>query len=995
MNKTKKQFTRIIRLLVVVAVSWQTLFALPIKGKIYTHLTHPNDSTPTREEIVKDSILSAEAEKRRDSLIMLHSDLIDQQVIPADTSVRTGVLKNGLTYYVRRCTDPEKKANFSLLVKGGSSIEKENERGLAHFVEHMLFKGTKHFPGHEVIGFMQRNGIPFGHDSNAFTGYTTVRYLLNSIPTGDELQMDSCLLLMRDWACEATISDQDVESERNVIVEEYRSRNIISISQQFTNDLLNNSFYTKRSPIGDLEIVKNCPPKLIRNFYKHWYQPQNQAVVVTGDFDADEMVEKIRKTFGKMKRGKHLVPAVPAIPSFDTPQARVYQDPRLPFHAASIIIRLPQAENALKNQVGDLRSELIYDKIRLLMEEQLKTLKNKDILAATSYKLNPADIHEAKFLVFELNSAPDKWVSTLEALLKKVESIRRQGFTEYKSNPHDQLSPTYDEDFKAIQFPDTLYSKSVTKKSNDWTERLGNSFFNGSAINDYSSEQAAASHIHNTITKEQLDETFRKIADGRNMLVSIMFPKEAALPTEDEVLEIIHRVKNMKDEELAGVVEEKGKKLEKLHVKDLDINPTPGTLLKTNVRNDSITELFLSNGVKVVLWKKKTKDNSINMMFDRPMGYSALQDNEIFYQSMLSPCRRHFEYIGGSNWGQTNPYDDILDLPLSIKATDKAERWNNIEQQLKMIYATLTTTEVDTVEVAERISNIQATALVANNPIMQAQLKVQILPAASNKRLMAPTTEEAGSYTVERFKALIKDYYSNFNGSVLLVQGEADADTLQPLLLKYIGSLPSKPEPVKRKAWEADHFKTTNTTVVEKIENATPYCATFMYYTWEKGFQYTQQTHAHNQVLTSVMNNLLLNTLRIQHSDVYTPQCIVQDDLLPFSRMKCTIAYTCDPKQRERIAKDVVQLVKDMAEGNLITQQLIDNYITEREKQKGNYKDNDYSLRSDYLARELNGLVVKEGDTSYIKQVTPASLKAHLKQLLNKGNLHIGYLTTE
>ena len=161
------------------------------------------------------------------NLELSHLDEIDKQVIPADTSVRTGVLKNGLTYYVRRCTVPEKKAAFWLLVKGGSVIEQYNERGLAHYVEHMMFRGTKHFPstrkkgGDEaggqggVIGFMRRNGIPFGHDSNAFTGLNTVRYFLNGIPTEDTEQMDSCLLLLRDWAGDATITDEDVLEAHN------------------------------------------------------------------------------------------------------------------------------------------------------------------------------------------------------------------------------------------------------------------------------------------------------------------------------------------------------------------------------------------------------------------------------------------------------------------------------------------------------------------------------------------------------------------------------------------------------------------------------------------------------------------------------------------------------------------------------------------------------------------------------------------------------------
>ena len=990
-----KQKPFISALLIVFAVAWSTLLAQQVTKHVCSSDRCQNDSIPTTEEIVRDSVLEAEKEKLRDSLLLLHSDIIDQQAIPADTSVRTGVLKNGLTYYVRRCTEPEKKANFCLLVKGGSSIEKENERGLAHFVEHMLFKGTKHFPGGEVIGFMQRNGIPFGHDSNALTGYTTVRYFLNSIPTSDESQMDSCLLLLRDWAGDATIDARDVESERNVIAEERRSRNTVSIAQQFVGDLLNNSFYTKRLPLGDLEIVRSCNPKLVRDFYKYWYQPQNQAVVVTGDFNADEMVEKIQKLFGTMKRGRHIVPEQPVIPDFETPQAHVYQEPQFPFHASSVIIRLPKEDHVLKNRVGDLRPELIIDKIRVLMDGQLKTLKGNDILATNSYNFNPADINDARFIVFEVNSSSDNWKKALETLLKKVESIRRNGFADYTRNPHDQVSPTYNEDFSAIMFPDTVYCQFVSKRSNDWMERFANCFFKGYAINDYSSEKASGSHILNTITKEQIDGTFRALTNGHNMLVTTMFPKDATLPTEDEVMEIIHRVRNMKDEELADVAVEKAKKLETLNVKDLDINPTPGSIVKTSVRNDSITELLLSNGVKVVLWKKETDGNSINMMFDRPMGFSALRDDEIAFQNMLSSCRRHFEFIGGSSWVQNKPFDDVLDVPLHFHSEDSTEYWNNIEQQLKMIYASLTNTEVDSVEAADHIKNIQTTFLAAQNPILQARLRVQLLPAVSVKRLMPPAIEDAGNYTLERFREVVKDYYSNFNGSVLVVQGDVEAETLKPLLLKYIGSLPSKPEPVKRMVWDADHFKTTNTTVVEKMENATPFCATLLFYTWEKGYQYSQEMHAHNQVLMSVLGKVLLNTLRIQHSDVYTPQCVVEDDLLPINRMKCTIAYSCDPKQRERIAKDVIQLVQDMAEGNLITQDLIDSYITEREKLKDNYKDNDFSLRSDFIARELNGIVIKEGDTSFIKQVTPSSLRAHLRQLLKNGNLHIGYLTTE
>ena len=176
--------------------------------------------------------------QRNDSLLMAHLDIIDQQEIPLDTTVRQGVLKNGLTYYVRRCTQSDKKVDFTFLVKGGSIIEKENERGVAHFVEHMMFKGTKHFPGQEAIAFMGRCGLKFGHDSNAFTTHTNVRYLLNSMPN-DELVVDSCLLLMRDWTCDATMDDEAIENERNVIVEEWRGRTSMAYQMSIVNEILN------------------------------------------------------------------------------------------------------------------------------------------------------------------------------------------------------------------------------------------------------------------------------------------------------------------------------------------------------------------------------------------------------------------------------------------------------------------------------------------------------------------------------------------------------------------------------------------------------------------------------------------------------------------------------------------------------------------------------------------------------------------------------------
>lgn len=939
----------------------------------------------------KDSIPSI-SQQRADSLVRAHMDIIDQQVIPADTSVRQGVLKNGLSYYVRRCKSSDKKVDFTFLVKGGSIIEKENERGVAHFVEHMIFNGTKHFPGQEAIAFMGRCGLKFGHDSNAFTTHTNVRYLLNSMPN-DALVVDSCLLLMRDWACDATLDDKDIENERNVIVEEWRGRTAMAYSQNIINEILNTPCYVDRSPIGDMDVVKNCSPKTIRNFYKRWYQPQNQAVVVVGDIDADEVVAKIKKMFGDLKRGRNTVPACPAFHEEEALRIRFFSKSNSPYHFSAMMMRLPADDAAKENTVGALRAEQVYNHLSGLMLNQLNGVKDKSIVYAASTMTKPVEVKGIETMIFELGTKPDDWKKALEKLAKRMEYIRRNGFTDADNQLGFITKPKYNDDYTAIDFADTT-NVDHTESRLTWTQLIIDSFFNSTKILDLNSTKASRNYIRSTITTEQVNDAFRKLVSGRNMSIAETFPEGVVFPTEKEVADILNHVKQMKDEELAEATVEAPKKLEALHVDSVDINPTPGSIRKTTVFNDSISEVLLSNGVKVVFWKKKLHHNGVKMMLDRPMGYSALSDEDFQYSKMLS-CRRKYKYQASTYaFVLARPFDDVFDLFCSSAEKDEAY-WTDIEQALKMFYASLTTTEVDSVAASEYIANIQNVATQSSVASVQANNRIYCLPFESSKRLMPPTVEEAGRLSVERFRELVKDYYSNFNGTLFLVCGDVNQDSIMPLVLKYIGSLPSKPEPVKRRVWSADHYKTTNTTAVEKFSNPSPLCVTALFYTWEKGFQLNQDVRAMNHALQSVLGELLLNRIRGQHGDVYTPVCQVFDDLLPVPRMRCTISYTCNPTQRERIAQDVMQLVNEVAEGDLITQELVDNYIKNRESARKPIVDGVDGPCSDYIERELNGIVLKNDDLTSNKKVTPSSLKAHLKQLLKKGNLHVGYMTTE
>ena len=921
---------------------------------------------------------------------------IEKQVLPEDTAVRKGILNNGLTYYVYRNDKPAKQAFFYLLIKAGSIVEQDNERGIAHFVEHMLFKGTKHFPG-SAVNFFRRNGLQFGHDTNAFTGFMTVRYQLNAVPVDDTLLMDSCLLLLRDWAGDATIDAKEVASEHSVVMEEWRARHTVSYAQQLQNELFGNSIYTKRMPIGDMDIVKNCSQQLVRSFYDRWYQPQNQAVVIVGDIDPDEMVKKVQRLFGDRKRGNTVFPTPVAIPDNEIPKALLFADKKQPYGGIGLIMRLHDDTTVQHNTVGSMKTDILRDKIKELMGKKLSSLKTKyqDIFDGSVSTMDLADLSD-KLWIFNLSAPQDQWQRTCELMAKQVELIRRKGFAEDSwKETHIYVDPEYNADSTAIVMADTSFTKtSNAEQSTKYVNQFAANFFKNEPLVSDMARQLARRHIMNHFTGEELREEFCRMTSGRNMLIGVMATDSTALPRKEEVEAVWQRVRKMSDEELAEVEVEEAKKLERINVDSLDIPTVPGTIVSQKVLNDSISEVMLSNGIKVVFMKQKTEHDLIHYMIHRPQGYSVLSDDDINYHDMLGSCVRKFCNFNGKTNVQVGAFDDNLDLSARWTPGDMLNTFK-VECVMKMLYKSLTPTEVDSVEFAEQKQKLLASAMSLSSPILQSAMKIGLMTAAETKRLAPPSAEKIASYNLDHLRQLVRDYYSNYNGSVMVVQGDVDADSIMPYILKYVGALPSKPERVKRLTWPADHYKTQNTVLVEKIENAAPICQATIFYTWEKDFKYTQQSHAHNEVLKSVLSDLLIQTLRVKHGDVYTPQVQMDDALLPIPHTRFMIGFACDPTQRERIANDVEDIVRQMAEGNLITQDLIDSYLKTREKSKDTYKGNEYTRRHDYLVQELNGIVVNKGDLTYVRQVTPASLRAHVRQLLKNGHLHVGYLTTE
>ena len=932
---------------------------------------------------------------RGDNNKSVRTDIIDKQVIPWDSAVRKGVLDNGLTYYVGRCADPEKRAYYRLVVKGGSLVEEENERGIAHYVEHMMFKGTKHFPGVEgVHAFLRRNGMPIGHDSNAYTTNEMVFYMFDKVPTDNPLLLDSCLLFFRDIAGQdVAISEEAVRSEHDVLAEEWRYRSFSPANRGVYNMYFSDSHYTKRLPTGDFDIIQNCSAELVRNFYKRWYQPQNMALIVVGDINMDETEEKIRGMFGDIRRGQTTVPPLPLISDNETPQYHVFKDGNRLHEYTGVSIRLPKRDYTEPLTVGRMKEEWIENEIVDILKDRMKDLtNNSDVTGSFNIALNPkSQTSECRILDMWANSSTGSWQTALELMLRQIEQIRRNGFSEDDWEGSSGVKNIYNADSTAINYASQEMSPLRIFRSNNYVENLITNYLEGKTVMADMSVSLTKYHLNYTVSREEISDAFRRLTDGRNMMIFTIHPDSNQMASPAELEAVYNKVKNLSDEELEE--EEAEEDFDWLVIDTVKIAPTPGTVKKFTVCNDSVSQALLSNGIKVVFWKHKTDNNKVHIRLERPSGTSVLSNEDRFYAELLSSCTRNYctDQQGCHLFSpMIYEYEDYVSCHLdsAVVLSDKAK-----DATFKYIHAVLTPTEVDSVKFREELKKLKVDAAGFHNPFVQSRIRFGTFFSADPTRLTPISPELAATYNITRFRELVKEYFSNWNGSVMVIQGEYDTDSIMPYVLKYIASLPSKSEAAQCKEWPSDHYRTVNTTLVEKYENNTPFCNADMCYTWEKGYKYSTQTNELNNVLKGVIKALLMKIIRVQNSDIYSGVCGIIDNSRPVENMLCNIVFTCNPAERERITKDVDQLMHDMADGDLITQDLIDDYIQLREKDVKTLGD---SEECDLFTKhELYKWVTDYNDLTYIRKVTPNALKAHLKRLLKKGNLHIGYFTTE
>ena len=555
--------------------------------------------------------------------------------IPMDTTIRHGRLPDGLTYYIKPIPSHEGTADFLLVNKVGSALEKENQQGLAHFLEHMAFNGTRHFPGHSLISYLEGLGVKFGADLNAYTSTEETLYTIPRVPVKRQTTIDSCLLILRDWSGDIVLNPKDVDEERGVVLGEMRQKRGAASYRMLEKayaDIWRQAGVTRWLPIGTSEIISDFPPKNLEEFYQTWYQPENQAVVVVGDVDPDHVENQIRTLWkslpgnkNKKLRNKRQVSSFPMLQRPEAPIVTVQTDDEQGAGMLQIQLRLPILTADERQTITGLKEYLKGELISRMLVSRLDEAEN-----VADSPINHTGIGVKGFMMSKSEDAlmirtdckPEDILRATEIIAKELRRVCRDGFSD------DELEESRDE-LKADL--DKSFMGRDAKSNTDIAKEIASQFLSGGPIPSEEVKYQILQTLLKNIGTQELTEYMSALlpANGQGSVII------AYAPTPEDGQTVIDSDKLSELFLTADISAMQPFSLPNLPELEIESLPTPGSIvseISDPVFGNKVWTL--SNGVKVNWKNMASGDDLIRIKGYSPGGFAADFDTEggVLYQ---------------------------------------------------------------------------------------------------------------------------------------------------------------------------------------------------------------------------------------------------------------------------------------------------------------------------------------------------------------------------
>lgn len=907
-----------------------------------------------------------------------------QGKIDNDNTIRKGILPNGMTYYIRHNAQTKGVADFYIAQKVGSILEEKRQRGLAHFLEHMAFNGTKHFPGNTlqpgIVAWCESVGIKFGANLNAYTSVDQTVYNISAAPVTREGVIDSCLLILNDWSHELLLTDKEIDKERGVIEEEWRTRRsgmaMQRLSEQAMPVIYAGTKYSDCMPIGNIDIVRTFPYNDLRDYYSKWYRPDLQAIIVVGDINEDKIEEKIKKLFAKIP-----LPQNPAhriyYPIGNNEKMILYtatdkEQPTVNFTLYMKRDVTPKQErNTIQNYADDYKTNILRMAINDRLEELSRT-KNAPFISASVRSGNffLASTKDA----FELSGVlkEGKAIEAIQLLVGEVERARANGITidELKRGKAEMLS-----------YAENDYNDRSNRRNGEFVEQCVQNFLEETPIIEPEKELEIVRKLDKTVTIDDVNALAKTIITNQNQVVTMFGPDKNTfkMPTNSSIENAILKAQKQH----YTPYKTQNTLTERLITK----LPKPGSIISERTYKYGYTEFTLSNGLKVYVRPTNFEPDEVNLKLFSLGGKNIYPDSEMPNLTYL---------MAGATIGGVAQYNDLtLEKMLAGKTAtvtpfiDNDTRGmagtSNVKDTktlLELVYLYFTQPRKDPQAFKNLMEQQQEFLTNAHvNPMLAYNDTLHKVAYATN-RMASMDKEQLKRVNYNRIMHIYKELFANAANFKLILTGNININKLRPLLCQYIATLPSNNTKETIGTYEPKLVDGKKTYIFHK-KQTTPTAITTIVI---KG---KMEYNNRNELLMDAIGQLLriVYTEKVREDKGGTYSVQVSGDLQhhPNDEALLRIAFQTDPQKYNDLIPIVYKELEKMAtEGP--SQQDLDKVkayelkVYNQVLRMNNYWE--YVLYTDLY----NGIDVDTDFRYIVENMTCGDIRTTLRNLLNQNN---------
>ncbi len=924
------------------------------------------------------------------AMFSMASMAVAQQLpdIPVDSAVRIGKLPNGLTYYIRHNETPKGQADFYIAQKVGSILEEENQRGLAHFLEHMCFNGTTNFPGNSLVQWLESKGVKFGVDLNAYTGVDETVYNISNVPTANKAVQDSCLLILHDWANDLLLDPEEIDKERGVIHEEWRMRMVgqMSIIEKLIPTIYPDNKYGERLPIGTMEIVDNFPYQDLRDYYETWYRPDQQGIVIVGDIDVDYIEGKIREMFSSIEmpvnaKDRYYV-------EVDDNDGTIYaigSDPAMPQPVAMLMFKTDKFPDNLKSNPMYLMQMYAQDMMESMLNQRLSDIANSPEAPFVS-----AGVGMGHFLIASTKDAltvqivpKDDFASAVEAVYRELLRAQRGGFTE---SEYDRARSEY------MSRLEKAYNSRDHRQNEAYVNEYVRNFIDNEPIPSIEDEFSIMTQLTQMIPVDVVNQILPDLVTDDNRVFFFMAPQNDTfkVPTEAQIAGVIASVDAETIEPFQDAM-----KAEPL----IPQLPTPGKVVSiTDDTQWNAKVVTLSNGVKVYVKPTDLKKDDIRFEAIALGGSSSLSDSELntLMGATIATIKHGLgdytdsdlrKYLQGK---QAGVVFGIEDYTRNLSGSTTVKDLPTLMEMIYMTFIDYNINENDFKTSQNQLVSQFATLMGHPQMIFQKDLAEALYTSALNQ---FPSSETFQAADREAGVAYIRNNLANAADYTFFFVGDLDMDTLLPLLEQYIATLPADAASatksfVPNKGMEVRPGKETNS-YSTKMETPQVFANVVI----SGDMPYTPQNRILSAFASQVLSTRLLNKIREEMGATYSIGAQGQMSRVGNTNTVFQIDFQMKPELKDEVLAEVNNIVNAVAEN--VTDDEVNPIKEFMQKSYAENKEQNSGWIGAMSATQLNGVDFFNGVEETIEAITPADIQNFMKQLLSQGNYRVVILDPE